>query len=191
LAQCVLVLIGLIVSDFIHPVDWRPPGPYYERTIWFTILCWSYVTLYLGVGRGLVGLARKVSRVSPHTTLLIQVLMVVAGTALPLLLEFFFGKFQARFEYSVLHASNPMWTLINIGEGRVSIGDMAVVQILIPALAMVVLLLNFPSVAEEVRRIRIAAPQRVAEEDAQQAALRKPVVHVKTNPWDDGAEASS
>lgn len=184
-------LAGAFFSENIHlfgenvrPPNWRPSGPYYERSIWFIILSWSYVTFYLGMGRGLIGLARKVSRVSPHTTLLIQVLLVVMGVAGPLLLEFFFGKFQSRFEYSVLHAFNPLWTLVNIMEGRVSFGDMVIVQMIVPGAALLTLLFNFPSVAEEVRRIRIAAPKRVLEEEALEKGALKPVQPVKTNPWD-------
>lgn len=184
MAMGLAVLFALAITDLLPPSNWRKAGPMYERVVWFTILAWSYVTLYLGMGRGLIGLARRVSKVSPHTTLLIQVLLVVLGIALPLLLDFFFSKLQSRFEYSYLHGTNPMWTLMNVMEGRVSMGDMAIVQFLVPFAALIALLLNFPSIAEEVRRIRIAAPKRVAEEDAQQAALRHPVQVTKTNPWD-------
>jgi len=179
-----VVLAALLITDKMPPSNWQAAGPLYEREVEFTILAWSYVTLFLGIGRGLIGAARRVSKISPHTTLLIHVLLLVMGIAFPMLLEFFFGSFQSRFEYSILHASNPMWTMINVVEGRGSMGDMAIVQFLVPFAALIVLLLNFPSIAEEVRRIRIAAPKRVAEEDAQEAALRRPAQVTKTNPWD-------
>lgn len=179
-----VVIAGLVITDTMPPSNWPAAGPLYERVVWFTILAWSYVTLFLGIGRGLISAARRVSKVSPHTTLLIQVLLMVIGIAFPLVLEFFFGTFQSRFEYSILHASNPIWTMMNVVDGRGSMGDMAIVQFLIPFAALITLLLNFPSIAEEVRRIRIAAPKRVAEEDAQEAALRRPAQTTKTNPWD-------
>jgi hypothetical protein len=57
-------------------------------------------------------------------------------------------------------------------------------MMLIPT-ALGIFLANLPSIAAEVRHVRIAKPLRVAQEDALAAAQAAPP-RAKTNPWDEG-----
>jgi hypothetical protein len=47
-----------------------------------------------------------------------------------------------------------------------------------------VFLLNLPGIVREVRFVRLPKPKRVAEEDAEQAALLHPPQPIQISPWD-------
>ena len=86
--------------------------------------------------------------------------------------------------YNLWQITNPVWTLIELGEDRSLPPDGPLLMVVLPAVALVVFLLNLPGVSREVRQVSIARPTRVAEEDAALAAIKRPPQVVKTSPWD-------
>ena len=147
----------------------------------------SYVVFYLGLGALLVRLLRKVNYVPLMLTVLIQFLLVMMGIVVPIVVQFMIDDFGSRFSYTLLQIPSPIWTIAAVFD-QASSGptwELVVAMVVVPFGALCIFLLNLPAIADEVRRIRIAAPQRVAEDDAAQAALpAQPVPFVPTNPWD-------
>lgn len=154
-----------------------------EQSLQFAVLGFCYVTIYLGLGRLMVGLLRKVGRIGMLLNVLLQVLLLVAGTGIPM--TFHLMSPVLRNDYSVIEISNPFWTLAEVVDGPMSPDQVMVLLICLPAAALVVFLLNLPGVVAEVRHVRIARPKRVEEEDAELAAqLAPPPEPVRTSPWD-------
>lgn len=63
--------------------------------------------------------------------------------------------------------------------------DAFVVIALLLVTAGIVFLANLPGIAHEVRNVRLAKPQRVAEEDAQLVAQSAPPKPAQISPWDE------
>ena len=60
-----------------------------------------------------------------------------------------------------------------------------VLLLVVPSFAFLVFVANLPGVARELRRVRLAKPKRVAEEDAAlAAALAATPQPVQISPWD-------
>jgi hypothetical protein len=83
--------------------------------------------------------------------------------------------------YTLLQMTNPIWTLKDVVEGGPSSVQGEILILLIPALAVMALLLNMRSVATELLHHRIASPIRVAEEEAE---LHPAPVPKPTSPWE-------
>jgi hypothetical protein len=84
--------------------------------------------------------------------------------------------------YTLLQISNPLWTLWECcWSGVPIVGPVLVVAL--PAAAMVVWLLNLPTLADELKQTWVPKPPRVAEDDEQVAAQAAgPPPHI--SPWD-------
>jgi hypothetical protein len=143
----------------------------------------SYVAVYLGVGRWLLGILGKYGPIAPATRVLVYSILLSAGTIAPLTVQMTIPGM--RYDgYTVLQATNPFWTMTEAVDNTPAY-EISIAAIFLGVAAVVVFVLSLPAVAEEIRQVRIAAPSRVAEEDAEIAALTTPHVHVKTNPWDE------
>jgi hypothetical protein len=138
----------------------------------------SYATAYLGLGLLVVRAIRRFFNVTVELSVLIQVLLVLAGVLFPLTFE----SLWLRQGYTLWQCSNPFWTLAELADGGQP--ETGLLLVLLPPLAVLAFLLNLPGVAREVRHVRIAAPQRVAAEDAEIEAVRHPRPPAKTSPWD-------
>jgi len=164
---------------------WIRSGDAAAIVLTFGVLGLAYVTIFLGVGLLLIRLGRKLSQVGILSSLLIQVLLLVSACAVPAVIQMMSPKLRNA-DYTLLQVSNPFWTLMHVADRRTLPPDASLLLLLVPAAAGCVLLLNLPSVARELSRVRIAKPQRVAEEDAQQAAARRPPAPPgRTSPWDE------
>jgi hypothetical protein len=154
-------------------------------TLAFGVLGLAYVTSFLGVGLLLIRLARKLSRVGILSSLLIQAALITTACAVPAVIQMTSPRLRNA-DYTLLQITNPFWTLLHVAGRRAMPPDTPVLLLLVPAAAMLVFLLNLPGVARELNRVRIAKPERVAEEDAQAAAERHPPgPPARTSPWDD------
>jgi hypothetical protein len=71
--------------------------------------------------------------------------------------------------YSLLHVSNPPWTLASVLSGSIA-PDMPTLLVVVPVAAAVVFALNLPGLIGEIGILRIVKPRRVAEEEAERAA---------------------
>jgi hypothetical protein len=147
---------------------------------------WSYVVGYLGLGRLVIGFLRRWMYVSLTAGFLFHVILVLAGVGIPLTIQMT-SRFLRNNDYTLLQMSNAFWTLAELADHGPSSVQAPILLMIIPPLAIAVLLLNMRGVAAELRRHRVAAPQRVLEEEA---ALHPAPTPGPSNPWEvEDAEA--
>jgi len=150
----------------------------------FVILAAAYVVAYLGVSRLMVLLARQVASVGLMFSLLITIFFAIAGAALPWIFQFWLFNYRNE-GYTILQVTNWAWTLEETADGNIWNHWPSPVGVLLGAL--VIFLVNLILTAGEVAQVRIAAPQRVQDE---QLTLH-PVKPKRNSPWDDEKPASS
>lgn len=166
-------------------------APNNSRAIWFGILAFCYLVSYLGAGRLLIMLIRRVATCTLSAALLIQLLLVMAGTAAPLLFQYSLVEFY-DYDYSVLQLTNPFWTLAVTADGDIFSHtvqllalNVPLVPLLLVASASVLLPLNLIATADEVRLQREETPVRVLEDEVQLHPEKATPPPPRTNPWDD------
>jgi hypothetical protein len=126
-------------------------------------------------------LARRVAKVGTVLTLLVHLLLLLLGVAVPYILQQMWTEGR-DYDYTLLQITNVPWTMIHLFD-RLPSGlppDATEILVIVSSLALIVLVANLPGVAREVRQVRIERPPRVAEEDAALA----PPKPVHTSPWD-------
>ena len=143
----------------------------------------AYVTIYLGIGRLLLSMLARAMKVTVATRLLVHALLLFVGTLVPITVQMTVPGLR-HLDYTLLQAPNPFWTLAEATSFRPSY-EIWTSLMLLGVAAVIVFVLNLPAIAAEVRQTRIAAPERVVEEDAEQAALLAPAMPTRTNPWDE------
>jgi hypothetical protein len=130
----------------------------------FSVLGSSYVVVYLGLGLLLIRLFRRFTSAGLVLSVLLQVFLLLLGCAAPLVIQWSFLSLRYA-GYSLLHITNPFWTLIEAGNmSSLTVLDAALV--LVPLAAVAVFCLNLPGLLREIRIVRIIKPQRVVEDDA-------------------------
>ena len=181
LAALVLSLLAAGVWNSIAGLM-MPGRSFLEVITYFALIGYCYIVIYLGIGKLLVSVGQRLAPVGIVLTLLIQVLLLLAGCGIPLVIHLMSDMRDNG--YSMLHITNPVWTLVELFDNTTGpvYGPMAL-TFLAPA-ALLVFLANLPSIVAEVRHVRIAQPKRVAEEDATLAAELAPPVPVRSSPWD-------
>ncbi|HVX13141.1 MAG TPA: hypothetical protein VHC22_18295 [Pirellulales bacterium] len=177
----VLVVAGgfLIYNSVFSKVGVRTP-----RSVLFAFgaLTCSYIVVYLGVGRLLITLLRRVSHVSLVLAVLLQALLVLAGCGIPLSIHLMTP--EIRRDYSLIEISNPFYSLVEVLDERGFGFEVNVLLTVVPVAAGFVFLLNLPGVVSAVNQVRIAQPKRVREEDAELEAQRAPPPG-PTSPFDE------
>jgi hypothetical protein len=183
LAAVVTALAMLLAWYWINPAvatgsRWATP----DRVLIFIAAGYSYVVIYLGLGRVIVNLLQRVAPVGIALSLLVQILLLVAGCGIPLII--YLMSYSRGDGYTMLQITNPIWTLVELIDSNTGMAYApAILLTLLPA-AVLIFLANLPGIAAEVRHVRIAKPLRVAQEDALAEAQKAPP-RQKTNPWDD------
>jgi ABC-type transport system involved in multi-copper enzyme maturation permease subunit len=160
---------------------WSPGDS--ERLLVFGVLLVAYLTAYLGIGLLMIRLVQRFGQVIMFLGVLIQILLVVAGCAVPAVAQTSTSSFYDS-GYSLLHITNPFWTLVHVGGDRTLPLETSLLVTVLPFTAIVVFLLNLPAVVREVRHVRVPRPERVAAEDAELAARKAPPEPVRVSPWD-------
>jgi hypothetical protein len=142
----------------------------------------SYLAFYLGIGLLVLRLLRRVTKVGTLLTLLVHFLVAVAGVFIPMVAQEMSRELRGG-EYTLLQVTNVPWTLEHVFRllGSRSAGDLDSLLMLLGWLALVVLLLNAPGIAREVRQERIERPRRVVEDDA---AMMPVSPAAPSSPWD-------
>jgi hypothetical protein len=154
-----------------------------QEFVCFFVIATCYLIIYLGCGNLVLRWLRRFIVVTLPGALLLQIIMLTIGIGLPFLLLYWSGDFGEQ--YSIVHVTNPFWSsVIAVSPNAASSYTGQVMTFVIP-LAAVIFVLNLLYVVPAVQAVRIAKPQRVAEEDEALAALLKPAVHQPTNPWDN------
>ena len=187
LGALMLVVMAVGVVEAFAPValvrGWSPGD--FERLLVFGVLVVGYLTVYLGIGLLVIRLLHRLGQVVMFLGVLIQILLIAAGCAVPAVLQTMSYRYYYSTGYSLLQISNPFWTLAHVGDDPTLPMETATLLIVVPLAALIVFMLNLPGVVREVRHVRIAKPRRVAEEDAELAALVAPPQPIRTSPWDD------
>ena len=174
-----LMVVGLVLLYFTQGTG---RGLRDEQIFFFYTLGWSYVVFYLGLGKLLISLARRFLFVSLTAGFLLQVILLLAGCGGPQILSYMISSLQFNNEYSLLHITNPLWTLIRLlNKGSTAIEAWTVLSV-VGSAAIVVLLLNLRSVAAEIQYHRQCLPTRVAEDEAQLHPEPEPG---PSSPWEE------
>ncbi|HQU42221.1 MAG TPA: hypothetical protein PK867_05390, partial [Pirellulales bacterium] len=148
----------------------------------FGLLELCYIVFYLGLARLVIGLLRRVTPVTLTLAVLLQVLLVMAGSGIPVSIHLMTPSIRSG--YSLIEISNPFFSLTEVLQAGDFNADVVVLLIVVPVAAALVFLANVPAIVAAVHQVRIAKPKRVAEEDAELEALRAPPPG-PSNPFED------
>ncbi|MCC7474422.1 MAG: hypothetical protein IT425_03435 [Pirellulales bacterium] len=178
-ALAILCWIGMMASDIL-PTRLRT-WPSFEELSYLLTIGWGYIVAYLGIGLLIVGTLRRFAFVTMLATVLIQFLLLLAGFGIPYAIKSMSLELRDA-DYSFLQITDPFFTLYHLLDGGSADGPVLV--LIVPGVALCVLLLNMPRVVRELRIIREAAPQRVAQDEAE---LHPPPEALPQSPWDEPA----
>lgn len=184
-AGITLLVIVFFVGLASYPGYWNSSNRA-ESILYTAILVSSYVVFYLGTGKWLAARIRRFGfGFGVPATVLLHVCLVALGTGVPLtvlMMSQMIAPTPGGFDYSVLQATNPFWTLSEAA-GTAPAPPFFISLSLVPLAAMVAVLINLPGVAREIRQLRIPKPARVAEEDALLHPQPEPPKPTPTGPW--------
>ncbi len=178
----VLVALTIAMAEVVFPQvtsKWKPIEVLQILT--FMSLGVAYLAIYLGIGKLIVALLRRFDSPAARASALVHVLLLLAGVGVPWTIQLMSPTLRTS-GYSLLHISNPLWTLAEV-TGSSQPVEVPLLLLLLPAMAVVVLVLNARSIFAEVSLVRVAPPSRVAEDDALRAPAPAPAS--PTSPWDD------
>ena len=164
----------------VGPLLGAPRRKARELTYFILIGC-SYIVMYLGLGRLLLGLLHRWTEVPMIAAVLLHSVLVAAGCLVPMITNMLLEEVGYTRGYSLLHITNPFWTLERVQAAGTSIIELYLIAILVPAAAFAVFAANLRRVAREVRYVRTAVPARVAEDELQ---LHPAAVAGPQNPWE-------
>lgn len=179
LAALAFVISGGLMARWLSPSSrWVSARGPFVNSPEICILIFGYVVFYLGLGKLLHGLIRRISPAGIGLGVALQGLLLLAGCVTPEVID----AIQAPhlYHYSAKYVSNPFLTFSN---EQFIFGTGVPVELLIVLVAALgVFLLNVPGVVREMRQTHVNKPPRVAEEDA---ALAKMKPALPRNPWDE------
>ena len=155
----------------------------FETLLGMSILVPAYVIAYLGVGLLLVRFLRRFTAATLFVSVLIQILLISVGTAAPFIIESILNP-HGFGQYSLLQITNPFWTVVHVTNRNTLPIEGPVVLGVVSLVAFLFFLLNLPGILHEVRQVRVAKPQRVVEEDTEQASEPVDPEPVQISPWD-------
>jgi hypothetical protein len=170
-----VVLAGLFVLALSPPTTamrWNK-----ESVAAFLIIGLSYSAAYLGAGKLLIDVLRRVTAVPMVASVLINGFLLAAGCGIPLVVHM---MSDSRYSgYTLMHMTNPVWSLEQVLDGTVY---QEVLIFVVPAVGLAVFAANLPAVLREVRQVRVALPQRIVEDEA---LLHPPPEPRRESPWDE------
>ncbi len=182
-----LVLLTVIAETIWR--QWLPTSYGQSLLTWmkdfnpltFGLTMLLYLTAYLGLTRLIMLLLRRAGFGTMFMSLLVNILLILMGCGVPLSIHLMEPVWRG--DYSLIEVSNPFWTLIEMSEDSLPIGDQLQVMALLGLPAGLMLLLNLPSIAREIQQVRAAKPLRVIEDDRSLQPAAEPE---RKNPWDEG-----
>ncbi len=171
-----LVAIAMAAAYYL-PLPVRRNFHYEELGLVLIAAC-SYATIYLGLGKLVTAMVRRVAPVGTMAGFLIHALLLLAGTGIPCAIQFSSPSLRNA-GYTILQWPNPFWTTVELANSR---GWDSWLQAMgLSAVAMCVLLVNLPSIAREFAQGRVALPTRLVEDEAE---LHPPEPAKPRNPWE-------
>lgn len=129
----------------------------------FAILLWCYMAFYLGIGRLIIVGLRKLSDFGVTAVFLIHVLVFTFAAIAPWFTQMWLQDFRGTATFSYLQVGNWMWSLVEaLRPGGTGVSNI-VFSMSLAALGM--FCLNLVWAAQEIEATRLAAPERVREDD--------------------------
>jgi len=151
-----------------------------QNVLLLLLLGWGYLVAYLGLGRIVIATLRKFTEVSMVGSVLIHVLLLLAGSGIPFTIQMM--SVDARYAgFTYLQISNPFWSLPYLASGAFG-GDTMVLLLVVLGAALCALLLNLRATVDEIRQVRVHLPTRVAEDEVE---LHPPPEQTPANPWEE------
>lgn len=149
----------------------------------FIIVLVLYLVSYLGFGRLLVILARRITFVPMPMAFVIQFVLLNVGWAAPYMLSLAFFR-SPYADYSILQLPNWGWTLFYVADAA-SLGGFwaswSAIFILLAFIAGIIFLLNLGFAHHEIEQTREEAPERVLADDRE---LHPAPVTGPSDPWE-------
>jgi len=178
-----LTSMGVVVGVALACVEWIPLPVFgrlpIESIIAGVITLWAYVVIYLGVGKLLVAAVRKFTAVPAVAGFLIHIILLAFGCGVPFALQMSLRSWRNA-GFTPLQWSNPVWSFIEVVGARAVNSEVSSLMLVVVGLAFCMLVLNLPAAAREIRQVRVALPQRVAEDEAE----LHPVIAKPQSPWE-------
>ena len=133
----------------------------------FAILLWSYMAFYLGLGRLVIVALRKVSDFGVTAVFLIHTLIFTFGAVAPWFIQTWLQNFRGTAQYNYLQVGNWVWSLYMAAGGVMMRARTSQTSIIITMSLAAVLMfcLNLIWAAQEIEATRLAAPERVRQDD--------------------------
>lgn len=176
----IFILCLLATELFARPAPALAVWPNPDRYFYVLVLGWSYLVAYLGLGCLVVALLRRVAEVTMFASVLLHLLLLLAGSGIPHSIHWMSVELQNE-PYSYIHATDPIWTLNYILE-RSPVAEEQVLLVVVPAAAFCILLLNLPGLIRSLERTPAPLPARVATDEAE---LHPPPEALPQSPWDE------
>ena len=162
-------VVGAVLFTFLGMWVWNSlygsvTGPgmrdFENEVLVFGTLVVCYFTIYLGVGKLVLAWLRRNNIAGVLTSLVTNVLLVLLGYGVPLVIHLMTDDLRRSASYSLLHITNPIYTVIYAIDRSILFGPHTglVIAILVCA-AAAVLLLNARSIIHEAKRMRAAQPE--------------------------------
>lgn len=174
----------LTLAGLVGWVIWTDPGAatgtINEALIGVGLLT-SYVAAYLGLGRIVITALRKVTEVSLLGAFLVQVLLALAGSGTPYVIDTMTDRIRVE-NLVWLNAMSPAWNLNALEDGGIGLDRAVTLLVTVAAAALAIGLVNLVLAGREARQLRVGRPTRVVEDDRE---LRPEPEAAPTNPWGD------
>lgn len=144
----------------------------------------AYVAAYLGFGRLTITGIRRLTEVSLIGSFLIQILLALAGSSLPYVADTISSRIRVA-DIAWLNVWSPTWNVPRLLNDQLGVERELMLFITLGAVTLAIGLVNLALAGHEARQLRIAAPRRVLEDDAE---LNPAPEAQPTNPWGDRRE---
>lgn len=148
------------------------------------VLCLGtcYAIGYLGLGRLVILLLRRLADVSLLGAFLIHFLVLLVGSFFPMVFRETFERYR-NMGFSYFDLPSP-FLVMQHWDARLSPGEQFTSAILLGAFALSMLMVNLALTAFEIRQTRAPLPERIIEDDLELSPKEAPR---PTNPWGDVA----
>jgi hypothetical protein len=174
------VLTVVVAGHWFAGRTQGPPAVPWE-TLLTAVLGVGYLAGYLGAGRiAILGLQR-LAPVSMLGCFLVQVLVALAGCSLPYVVETLSDRIRVA-NYTLLQVPSPVWVFQRMLSTGLSPAQEVATLASVLSIGGALFLVNLAFAGKEARQQRVAAPQRVLEDDLE---LRPPLGPRVTSPWGD------
>ncbi|MCY2992787.1 MAG: hypothetical protein NTY19_33640, partial [Planctomycetota bacterium] len=159
-----VVLLAAVVGAVAQELNYAGAPRGIEGLV-FGVVLWGYVTAYLGLGRLCILLFRRYLVFGLLLPLLVHVLLVLAGAAIPTFLQAWWFGLNSFNDYSALQVTNWFWTLGFAADGKLLGTPLVPLMVTLSALAM--LLVNLLLARREVEQVRQQTPERVWQDEVE------------------------